>query len=75
MSKANIEPPKEKVGKGTPPTEPSKNLDKPASGKNVALHFTVPVEFRKRYKAYANENDMSMLELLMRSFELYQKNR
>jgi len=64
-----------KKTKGVPPKETisSENLHKPSNGKKVALNFLVDVEFRKSLKAYALENDMSMIALLKRMFEFYKE--
>jgi len=73
---AKIPSPKNnKKTKGTPPKEiiSSENLHKPASGQKVALNFLVDTEFRKSLKAYALENDMSMVNLLKKMFEFYKE--
>jgi len=59
--------------KGTPPQaeeNKSNNLKKAASGEKVQLKFDVSPEFRKEFKTFALDNDMSMVELLMEGFEL-----
>ncbi len=65
-----------KKTKGAPPQETisSENLHKPAGGEKAALNFLVDAEFRKSLKAYALENDMSMVELLQKMFEFYKAN-
>lgn len=74
MPKLKIEPPKiPKAGKGTPPNDVSTNLVKPNDGQLVPLHFAVPIEFRREYKTFAAEHDISMVQLLQRSFELYKQ--
>lgn len=74
---AKIPKPKNtKRTKGTPPKETisSENLHKPTSEQKVALNFLVASDFRKSLKAYALENDVSMVELLRRMFEFYKEN-
>lgn len=62
-----------KKTKGTPPIETisSENLHKPSTSQKVALNFLVDTEFRKSLKAYALENDMSMVDLLQKMFDFY----
>jgi hypothetical protein len=69
---ASIPAPK-KSTKGTPPGagQTVGNLDKHESGKMVALNFTVPADFRKAFKGYAVDHDITMLELLRRAFLEY----
>ncbi len=59
---------------GSPPTKDEsrvQNLKKAGSNEPVPLNFYVPGEFRRDYKVYAAEKEMSMVEILKRSFELY----
>jgi hypothetical protein len=73
----NIAPPQNKTSqtKGAPPPieKPSMNLTKHPSNKSVSLNFYVENEFRRDYKRFAVEHDISMNELLRRSFKLYQE--
>ena len=39
------------------------------------LNFKVPNSFRKRFKNYATNNDVTMSELLISCFEEYEKSR
>lgn len=76
MSKAQVQidpPKKKKSGKGLPPpeTKASQNLSKPETGELKPLNFTVPAEFRKKYKLFATNNNMSMVQLLVESFDIY----
>jgi hypothetical protein len=73
---AKIPRKKGKSTKGTPPkdTVTSENLHKPSGDKKVALNFLVDSEFRKSLKAYALENDMSMVKLLQKMFDFYKEN-
>ncbi len=69
---ATIKPPKKAKGKGTPPQleETKNNLAKVAANDYVGLRFSVSPEFRKEYKTFALDNDMTMVEVLQKSFEL-----
>ena len=50
------------------PTPPVAADDRP-----VALNFTVPRSFRRRFKRLALELDVSQVELLRRAFELLER--
>ncbi|MEM6699968.1 MAG: hypothetical protein AAF806_05195 [Bacteroidota bacterium] len=74
---AKIQPPKKKRStKGDAPTLPSStspqtvNLNKGA-GELVALNFKVHPSFRKEFRTYASEMDISMVDLLKHCFEYY----
>ena len=54
---------KVKEGTGAPPPPA------PADDPPVALNFTVPRSFRRRFKRLALELDTSQVELLKRAFE------
>lgn len=69
-------PAKKKKVDRTPPSfeaPTANNLDKPAKGELVGMNLSVEKEFRKEYKTYAVDHDMSMAELLRKSFELYKE--
>ena len=68
-------PKNNKRTKGTPPKETisSENLHKPGTGEKAALNFLVDVEFRKSLKAYALENDMTMVDLLKKMYDFYKE--
>lgn len=70
-------PEKKKSIKGAPLPEitASTNLTKAAPGRMVHLNFTVPSEFRKEYKNYALERDLSMIELFYETFEFYKQHK
>ena len=73
---ADIKKPKRKKVERTPPpleTPTPNNLTKPAKGELVNLNLSVTGDFRKEYKTYAVDHDMSMAELLRRSFEVYKQ--
>ena len=70
-------PPKRKSRKGEPPPEieASVNLHVSDPDDLKPLNFKVPAAFKKEYKTYATDRDMSMVELLQRSFELYKTHK
>lgn len=70
-------PPKRKSRKGSPPPEieASVNLNISDPDDLRPLNFKVPAAFRKEYKTYATDRDISMVELLQRSFELYKQHK
>lgn len=70
----NAKPPKKR--KGAPPKaeQPLKNnLEKPAADELIGLHFKVPPEFRQQYRIYAAEKNMSLVEVLKQSFDVYRE--
>lgn len=64
-------PPKKNT-KGKPPKieKTIDNLDKPELGKLKPMNFKVSQDFHKEYKTFAAINNMSMQEVLLKSFEL-----
>jgi hypothetical protein len=75
---ARVPPPnKGTTGKGVPPmpTATIGNLDKPESNRLSPLNFKVPVEFRREFKTYAAQNDMSLTRLLQESFRAFKEKR
>jgi len=65
--------------KGTPPKmeEASSNLTnlpKKAVGIKKDLNFKVNADFKKQFKQYATERDLSMHDLLVQIFEFYETN-
>lgn len=72
-----VKPPPKKSRKGLPPAEleASTNLHTSEPNDLKPLNFKVPAEFRKAYKAYALDHDMSMVELLVRTFEFYKEHK
>ena len=73
MAKIKTKPP---TRKGTPPPleEASDNLTNiPTKSVGVKrdLNFKVDIEFKKRFKGYATNHDMSMTKLLINAFEFY----
>lgn len=62
-----------KNGKGAPPppVETKGNLTNPGDGELVNLSFKVSPEFRKEFRIFAAENDLSHVDLLKDSFREY----
>lgn len=62
--------------KGTPPIEieASRNLTKAEDSDLMPLNFKVTADFKRAFKTYAAQMDISMVDLLQRCFESY-KNR
>jgi len=44
------------------------NLDKAAPTRLTPLNFKVPAEFRREFKTYAAQHDLSLSKLLQESF-------
>ena len=59
--------------KGLPPSieDTIGNLDKKEDNSLKAMNFKVPLGFHRRFKMFATENNLSMVELLTRSFESF----
>ena len=78
-----IKPPTKKPStKGAPPpadpvpeARKANNLTKRPSGEMVALNFTVPAEFRTRFKIFSAMHDMTQVEVLFAAFEEFEKSR
>lgn len=72
---AKLERPKRRVGKGAPPPieQPSQNLSKTPNQEVTTLNFRVPKDFKKEFKQYALDHDISMVDLVMKCFEYYKK--
>ncbi len=71
MAKTGAPP---KIGtKGVPSTEPSNNLVEDVE--RVGLNFKVPPAFRREFKTYAAEHDVSMADLLRACFESYKESQ
>lgn len=62
-----------KKRKGAPPKEQetSRNLSKPTNQELKPLNFKIPASFKKEFKQYAFDHDITMVELLIKSFEYY----
>lgn len=76
-------PSKKTSTKGTPPSaddrtntaKKSNNLTKRPSDQMVALNFSVPAEFRTRFKMFSVMHDMKQVEVLVAAFEEFEKKR
>ncbi len=57
--------------KGSPPKEESasRNLTKPTNDELKPLNFKIPASFKKEFKQYALDHDITMVELLQKSSE------
>ena len=75
MEETKIKRPPTRSGgkKGSPPTEPSSNLERPIEEPKEQLGFRVPASFKHEYKTYASRKRMKMTELLIKSFEEYKQ--
>ena len=70
MAKIDKPASKAKGTKGKPSLETTMNLD---SEETVLLNFRVPLSFKREFKTYASERDMSMRDLLEKCFNSYKK--
>lgn len=63
--------------KGVPPPafEASTNLTREPDQELKPLNFKVPAEFKREFKTYATQMDMSMVDLLQACFEFYRSSR
>ncbi|GIV32412.1 MAG: hypothetical protein KatS3mg030_714 [Saprospiraceae bacterium] len=73
---AKISKPK-RATKGAPPAEDEApvNLKRSADQELKPMNFKVPAAFKREFKTYATELDMSMVELLQQCFYFYKSNR
>lgn len=60
-----------KKGVPPPPLEASANLSRSPDQELKPLNFKVPAEFKREFKSYATQMDMSMVQLLQDCFEFY----
>ncbi len=67
-----IKPPRTRVGPPPRPTETLNNL-KPGEGPTKDLGFKVDPAFHYRFKMTATRHNLSMVDLLKRSYDLYVK--
>lgn len=49
------------------------NLDRPSSNEEALMQFSVPKEFKKEYKQYALDREVTAKKIFMESFEFYKK--
>jgi hypothetical protein len=70
---AKISKPIRTVSKGAPPMEieASRNLTKAEDTDLMPMNFKVPADFKRAFKTYAAQMDISMVDLLQRCFEYY----
>jgi hypothetical protein len=68
-------PPRKSNSKGTPPLEieASANLKKSNEEDLLPLTFKVSKSFKKEFRGIAFEEEISMTELLKKSFQLYKE--
>ena len=61
--------------KGIPPVEleASRNLTKAEDSDLSPLNFKVPADFKRAFKTYAAQMDISMVDLLQRCFDSYKE--
>jgi hypothetical protein len=70
---AKISKPIRTATKGAPPMEidASRNLTKAEDTDLMPMNFKVPADFKRTFKTYAAQMDISMVDLLQRCFEYY----
>lgn len=70
-------PPSAKSRKGAPPplAQTVGNLDKPEPNTLQPLNFKVPPDFKREFKSYAAQHDVSMSQLLQEAFEVLKAQR
>lgn len=73
QQKTKVKPPKKRQKPTLPPQEieSSQNLHKEDTGNLAQMKFAVDQEFRKEFKLYATEHDMTLKELFEKSYEYY----
>ena len=64
-----------RITKGTPPPEmeASRTLTRAEDSELSPLNFKVPAEFKREFKTLAAQMDISMVELMMRCFQVYKE--
>lgn len=74
---AVIKKPAGRGTKGAPPAElqASQNLSKSEDYELRPLNFKVPAEFKRDFKSYATQLDISMVDLLQKCFDFYRENK
>lgn len=77
MAKAKDQPPSSAnaIETGSLGARINPELEKPASHESQNLNFKVSAEFKKRFKRYALDHDLTMIQLLAEGFELVQQKR
>lgn len=71
MAKPNKRPTKGAPPQINAPQDASHNLQKPEAGELVPMNFKVSPEFKKEFKGFANDHDLTMVDLLKAAYELY----
>ncbi len=63
--------------KGAPPPEfeTPTNLSRSGDQEIKPMNFKVPAAFKREFKTYATELDMTMVDLLQQCFYFYKSNR
>jgi hypothetical protein len=77
MAKAKEQPPSSAnaIETGALEAQINPELEKPVSHESQNLNFKVSAEFKKRFKRYALDHDLTMIQLLAEGFELVQQKR
>lgn len=75
MAKAKEQQPSSANARGAFEARLNPELEKPVSHENQNLNFKVSAEFKKRFKRYALDHDLTMIQLLAEGFELVQQKR
>jgi hypothetical protein len=75
MTPATKVPPAPKRQREAPPPleETPQNLEKAPPLATETLNFKVTAEFKREFKVYAASRDMTMIELLEESYQLYKQ--
>ena len=73
MTMAATKVPAPKKKREAPPQieQTPQNLEKTPPLEAETLNFKVTADFKREYKGYAVSHDMTMIELLQQSFQLY----
>jgi hypothetical protein len=77
MAKAKEQPPSSAnaIETGALVARTNPELEKTVSHESQNLNFKVSAEFKKRFKRYALDHDLTMIQLLAEGFELVQQKR
>lgn len=72
---AKAPPPAKRSFKGEPPAPAAApaNLNRQPEDGMVLINFKVSAGFRREFKGFANEHDMSMTELLKQAFAAFKE--
>jgi hypothetical protein len=75
---AKVAPPpaaKSRKGAPPPPVQTIGNLDKSEPNNLQPLNFKVPPDFKREFKSYAAQHDVSMSQLLQEAFQVLKAQR